>query len=39
MRFGRKYENQKEQRELSAAERREGRWNFLEKAAVVLFFG
>ena len=39
MRFGRRYENRKEQRELSAAERRESRWNILEKTAVVLFFG
>ena len=39
MRFGRRYENRKEQRELSAAERRESRWNILEKTAVVIFFG
>ena len=39
MRFGRRYENREEQRELSAAERRESRWNILEKTAVVLFFG
>ena len=39
MRFKRRYENRKEQREISAAERRETRWDFLEKTAVIFFFG